>query len=88
MDSILKPLYYAVSWVMTVVHSALGYVLGKESHESLKWTFVDRRTCGHHPRSSHSTFCEADQEPESDDCSAAKDERDSKASQGRSSEAI
>jgi len=38
MDSILKPLYYAVSWVMTVVHSALGYVLGKESHESLKWT--------------------------------------------------
>ena len=38
MDSILKPLYYAVSWVMTVVHSALGYVLGKDSHESLKWT--------------------------------------------------
>ena len=38
MDSILKPLYYAVSWVMTVVHSALGYILGKDSHESLKWT--------------------------------------------------
>lgn len=38
MNSILHPLYYAVSWVMVTFHTLLGFILGKSSHESFKWT--------------------------------------------------
>ena len=38
MGSILNPLYYAVSWVIVTFHSALGLILGKNSHESIKWS--------------------------------------------------
>jgi len=38
MNSILHPLYFAVSWVMVTFHTLLGLILGKSSHESLKWT--------------------------------------------------
>ncbi len=38
MNAILHPLYYAVTWVMVTFHTMLGWVLGKNSHESLKWT--------------------------------------------------
>ncbi len=38
MGSILNPLYYAVSWVMVTFHSLLGYVFGKDSNESIKWS--------------------------------------------------
>ena len=39
MNAILHPLYYAVTWVIVAFHSLLGLFLGKDSHESLKWTF-------------------------------------------------
>jgi len=39
MNAILHPLYYAVTWVIVTFHSLLGLFLGKDSHESLKWTF-------------------------------------------------
>ena len=38
MNAILHPIYYAVTWVMVTFHTMLGWVLGKNSHESLKWT--------------------------------------------------
>ena len=38
MGSILNPLYFAVSWVIVTFHSLLGYVVGKDSHESIKWS--------------------------------------------------
>ncbi len=38
MNAVLHPLYYAVTWVIVVFHSFLGLILGKHSHESLKWT--------------------------------------------------
>ena len=38
MNAILHPIYYAVTWVMVTFHTMLGWVLGKSSHESLKWT--------------------------------------------------
>ena len=38
MNAILHPLYYAVTWVMVTFHTMLGWVLGKDTHESLKWT--------------------------------------------------
>ena len=38
MNSILHPLYYAVSWVMVTFHTVFGFIFGKTSHESLKWT--------------------------------------------------
>ena len=38
MNTILKPLYFAISWVMIQFHSLFGLVVGKYSHESLKWT--------------------------------------------------
>ena len=38
MGSILNPLYFAVSWVIVTFHSLLGYVFGKDSHESIKWS--------------------------------------------------
>ena len=38
MGNILKPLYYAVSWVIVTFHSILGAVFGKNSHESIKWS--------------------------------------------------
>ena len=38
MNAILHPLYYAVTWVMVTFHTMLGWMLGKDSHESLKWT--------------------------------------------------
>jgi len=38
MGSILNPLYYAVSWVMVTFHSLLGYVFGKDSNASIKWS--------------------------------------------------
>ena len=38
MGSILDPLYYAVSWVMVTFHSLLGYVFGKDSNASIKWS--------------------------------------------------
>ncbi|MEI6219925.1 MAG: membrane protein insertase YidC [Actinomycetes bacterium] len=38
MNAILHPLYYAVTWVMVTFHTMLGWVLGRDSHESLKWT--------------------------------------------------
>ena len=38
MNAVLHPLYYAVTWVIVTFHSLLGLFLGKQSHESLKWT--------------------------------------------------
>jgi YidC/Oxa1 family membrane protein insertase len=38
MNTILKPLYFAISWVMIQFHTFFGLILGKHSHESLKWT--------------------------------------------------
>ena len=38
MGTVLQPLYFAVSWVMVAFHSILGLVLGKNSHESIKWS--------------------------------------------------
>ena len=38
MGTILNPLYFAVSWVIVTFHSLLGYVVGKDSHESIKWS--------------------------------------------------
>ena len=38
MNAILHPLYYAVTWVIVTFHSLLGLFLGKDNHESLKWT--------------------------------------------------
>ena len=38
MNSILHPLYYAVSWVMVSFHTLFGFIFGETSHESLKWT--------------------------------------------------
>ena len=38
MNTILHPFYYAVTWVMVTFHTMLGWALGKNSHESLKWT--------------------------------------------------
>ena len=38
MSTILNPLYFAVSWVMVTFHTIFGYVLGKTSHESIKWS--------------------------------------------------
>ncbi len=38
MGTILNPLYFAVSWVMVAFHTILGLVLGKHSHESVKWS--------------------------------------------------
>ena len=38
MNAVLHPFYYAVTWVMVTFHTMLGWVLGKNSHESLKWT--------------------------------------------------
>jgi YidC/Oxa1 family membrane protein insertase len=38
MSTILNPLYFAVSWVIVTLHNILGYIVGKSSHESLKWS--------------------------------------------------
>ncbi len=38
MGSILNPLYFAVSWVIVTFHSLLGYVFGRNGHESIKWS--------------------------------------------------
>jgi len=38
MGSILNPLYFAVSWVIVTFHSLLGFIFGKDSHESIKWS--------------------------------------------------
>jgi YidC/Oxa1 family membrane protein insertase len=38
MSTILNPLYYAVSWVIVTFHSILGFLVGKNSHESFKWS--------------------------------------------------
>ena len=38
MHYILDPLYYAVSWVLVQFHSFLGLLLGKDGHESIKWS--------------------------------------------------
>ena len=38
MGTILNPIYGAVSWVMVTFHSLLGLLLGKNSHESIKWS--------------------------------------------------
>ena len=38
MGSILNPLYFAVSWVIVTFHSLFGYLFGKDSHESIKWS--------------------------------------------------
>ena len=38
MSTILNPIYFAVSWVIVTLHDALGYIVGKDSHESLKWS--------------------------------------------------
>jgi len=40
MGTILNPLYFAVSWVIVTFHSLLGYVLGKDSHGSIKWSLA------------------------------------------------
>ena len=40
MNAILHPIYYAVTWVMVTFHTMLGWVLGKNTHESLKWTLT------------------------------------------------
>ncbi len=38
MGNILQPLYFAVSWVIVTFHSMLGFVFGKTTHESIKWS--------------------------------------------------
>ena len=40
MGTILNPLYFAVSWVIVTFHSLLGYVFGKNSHGSIKWSLA------------------------------------------------
>ena len=40
MSTILNPLYFAVSWVIVTFHSLLGYVVGKDQHESIKWSLA------------------------------------------------
>jgi YidC/Oxa1 family membrane protein insertase len=40
MGTILNPLYFAVSWVIVTFHSLLGYVFGKNSHNSIKWSLA------------------------------------------------
>jgi len=40
MSNILNPLYFAVSWVIVTFHSLLGYVVGKDQHESIKWSLA------------------------------------------------
>jgi YidC/Oxa1 family membrane protein insertase len=40
MGKILEPLYFAVSWVIVTIHSALGAVFGKDSHGSIKWSLA------------------------------------------------
>ena len=40
MSTILNPLYFAVSWVIVTLHNTLGYLVGKTSHESLKWSLA------------------------------------------------
>ncbi len=38
MLSFLNPIYAAVAWVIVAFHSIFGLILGKNSHESLKWS--------------------------------------------------
>jgi len=38
MNAILHPIYYVVTWVVVLFHTLLGLILGKDSHESIKWT--------------------------------------------------
>ena len=38
MLSFLNPIYAAVAWVIVAFHSVFGLILGKNSHESLKWS--------------------------------------------------
>ena len=38
MNTILNPLYYAVSWVLVGFHKIFGIFFGKTNHESLKWS--------------------------------------------------
>lgn len=38
MNAVLHPIYYAVTWVMVTFHTMLGWALGSDAHESLKWT--------------------------------------------------
>ena len=40
MSTILNPLYFAVSWVIVTLHNLLGFLVGKTSHESLKWSLA------------------------------------------------
>ncbi len=40
MGTILNPLYFAVSWVIVTFHSLLGFVFGKNSHGSIKWSLA------------------------------------------------
>ena len=40
MSTILNPLYFAVSWVIVTFHSALGFIFGKDQHESIKWSLA------------------------------------------------
>jgi len=38
MLSFLNPIYAAVAWVIVAFHSVFGLILGKNNHESLKWS--------------------------------------------------
>ena len=38
MLSFLNPIYAAVAWVIVAFHSIFGLILGKNNHESLKWS--------------------------------------------------
>ena len=40
MSTILNPIYFAVSWVIVTLHNLLGYIVGKNEHESLKWSLA------------------------------------------------
>ncbi len=40
MTSILNPVYFAISWVIVGIHDALGFLLGKDTHESLRWSLA------------------------------------------------
>jgi len=40
MSTILNPIYFAVSWVIVTLHDALGFIVGKSAHESLKWSLA------------------------------------------------
>ena len=40
MSTILNPLYFAVSWVIVTLHDIFGFIVGKTSHESLKWSLA------------------------------------------------